>query len=126
MANWHALTGIEDGNAYTIVYHIPIPNSNNRVSVNYRTAIINSGIGGKTILPDGDGTGGTISAAEKSSIQSGALYEHVEPFLTNPGQTLGQLGAAVDARYTALANAANPFVAALANKLAYFGGKSAS
>lgn len=122
MANWHALTGDAFGNTYTVVYHVPIPSANNRVGVNYRTALVNSGLGGTTRLPDGDGTGGTIAAAEKTSIQSGALYEHAEPFATNPGQTLGQLGAAVDARYTALADVNGAFIAGIKNQLQYFGG----
>ena len=121
MANWHALTGKDDANSFTIVYHLAVPNSNNAVAINYRTALVNSGLGGRTILPDGDGTGGTISAAEKTSIQSGALYEYVEPFATNPGQNLATLQAAVDARWTALSNAGGAFLTALANRLKYFG-----
>jgi hypothetical protein len=126
MSQWHALTGSLDGNSYTIAYHVPIPSALNRVSINYRTAIINSGIGGKTILPDGDGTGGTISAAEKTSIGNGSILEVVEVFATNPGQTLAQLGAAVDARFAILSNAANPFLVGIQNRLAYFGGASAT
>lgn len=119
MANWHALLGDKDGNSYEVAYLIPIPSATNRVGVNYRTAIINSGLGGKTILPDGDGTGGTISSTDKTLITTGAAYEVVERFATNPGQTLTQLTNAVNARFTALTTSVQ---AALVNQLAYFGG----
>lgn len=123
---WHALTGLSDGNSYTVAYHIPIPSALNRVGINYRTALVNSGIGGKTIMPDGDGTGGTISATEKTKITSGETFEVVESFATNPGQTLGQLAAAVDARYTFLANTSNPLIVGLQRQLDYYGGTSVS
>lgn len=122
MANWHALIGDVNGNSYTVVYHVPIPSANNRSGVNYRTALVSSGIGGKTILPDGDGTLGTIAAAEKSSILAGSLFEVVEPFATNPGQNLAALQAAVDARWTALGDVNGAFIAALKARLNYFGG----
>ena len=123
MSQWTALTGDKFANAFRIAYLIPIPNTNNRSGVNYRTAIINSGIGGKTVRADGDGTGGTISAADKSSITSGAAYEYVEDFATNPSLNVSQLAAAVDARFTALTTIIQN---ELANQLQYFGGKSVS
>lgn len=122
MANWHALTGGPDGNSYQVAYHLPIPNNNNRVGVNHRTALVNSGIGGTTVLPDGDGTDGTISAAEKTQITNGEVFEHVEPFATNPGETLQQLAAKVNARHAELANVNGVFITELANRLAYYGG----
>lgn len=118
MANWHARTGSGDGNSYTIVFHIAVPSVNNRVGVNYRTALINSGIGGTTVLPDGDGTGGTISAAEKTNIQSGSVIEIVETFLTNPGETAGALQTRIDAYHTTLTARVQ---AELQGKLSYFG-----
>lgn len=127
MSQWHALTGDKDGNSYSVAFHIPIPTpANNRVGISYRTALVNSGLGGKTTLPDGDGTGGTISASEKTSIAAGAVYEKVETFTTNPNETLAQLGARVDARYTALADVNGTFIGGLKNQLSYYGGTSAS
>lgn len=73
MANLHILQ--RSGAEVQVIAHVAIPNSNNAVGVNWRTAIINSGVGGRTSLPDGDGTAGTISAAEKAQIASGAIYE---------------------------------------------------
>lgn len=115
--NYHVLTGREDGNSYSVVFHIPIPNTNNRVAVNYRTALVNSGIGGTTVLPEGNGAG-QITSAEKAQVVAGELYEHVEQFDTNPGETANQIRDRIDARYTALVTAIQ---SRLAGRLAYFG-----
>lgn len=116
--DYHVLTGQDDGNAYVVVYHLPFPTGNNRAGVAYRTALINSGLGGMTRLPDGDGTGGTISASEKSQIAAGELLEFSESFNTHPGETALQLRARVDARWTALANQLPGLAQA---RLEYFG-----
>lgn len=119
MADYHVLTGSADGNSFTVVHHVPVPGSgNNRAGVQWRTALVNSGLGGKTVLPDGDGTGGTISAAEKAAITSGALYEVVEQFDTHPGETAAQLRDRVDTRHTALVAQVQ---AQLQGRLTYFG-----
>jgi hypothetical protein len=118
MANWHALTGSSDGNSFRIVFHIAIPSANNRAGINYQVAMINSGIGGKTALPDGDGNGGTISATEKAAIQAGSLFEYAEDFATNPGELAAALQARIDARYTALIGIVQ---ADLSKRLTYFG-----
>jgi len=119
MANWHALTGQRDGNAFRIVFHVAIPGTgNNRAGVQWRTALINSGIGGTTVLPDGDGTGGTISVTEKTSITTGALFEVVEDFATNPPETGAALKARIDTYFTALSSRVT---ADLQLRLTYFG-----
>lgn len=75
MADIHVLTG--DGNqSWTIVLHLPVPDADNAVSINWRDALVGSGLGGTTQLSDGDGMAGTISAAEKATIESGAVVEH--------------------------------------------------
>lgn len=75
MANVHILD--YDGPRLRFVFHVPIPNVNNPRGVNYRTALTQLGRYGTTILPDGDGTNGTISAAEKAGIASRAVVEVV-------------------------------------------------
>ena len=73
MADMHILTG--DGATWNIVGHFAVPDQTNEANINYRTAIVNSGLGGATVLSDGDGSGGSISAAEKAQIEAGELYE---------------------------------------------------
>jgi hypothetical protein len=122
MAIYHVLTGSGDGNSFDVVFHVAVPNAANRAGISYRTALVNSGMGGATSLPDGDGTGGTISAAEKAQVQAGAVYEHRERVETHPGETAAQLKAKVDARHAALsATGAGTFLDALAKRLSYFG-----
>ena len=84
MADMHVVTGNENGE-WDIIMHFAVPDINNDVGVNYRTALINSGSGVTTSLPDGDGTEGTIDATEKASIESGALHEHRARFLVESG-----------------------------------------
>ena len=76
-----------------LIVHVPIPATNNPAGVPWRTALTRSGMGGKTVLVDGDGTQGTISAAEKALIVSGALWE-VEAHSKWRG---GSTGPAIDA-----------------------------
>ena len=89
MASMHVLT--QGGGQVTVVMHIAIPSANNTVGTNWQTALIGSGLGGTTVLKDGDGTLGTILAAEKASIASGAIYEVVaqlQPESTASGAAL--------------------------------------
>ena len=119
MADYHVLTGSPDGNSYQVCFHLPVPGAgNNRAGVQWRTALINSALGGQTVLLDGDGTGGTISAAEKAEIESGAVFEVSEAFDTHPGETALQLRDRIDARHAALATAVS---AQLQGRLSYFG-----
>lgn len=122
MANMHILT--QDRGLYRIAAHIAIPVGNNSAGVSWRTALINSGLGGSTVLIDGDGTAGTISSAEKSSIASGALYEDVgilevvHDSSTGGSQTTQQLATIVDAYFTARTTAV---LASLQAQLTWFG-----
>lgn len=97
MANMHVLSS--GGGQVLVVMHIAIPSANNTVGVNWRTALIGSGIGGTTVLKDGDGTVGTISAAEKTAILSGAVYE-ISESLQPESTNLAGLPAWLDAQYT--------------------------
>ncbi|MFQ5760197.1 MAG: hypothetical protein ACE5HM_04390, partial [Acidiferrobacterales bacterium] len=79
MADMHVLK--RTGDEYTVVMHFPIPATNNSAAIPWASALVNSGLGGTTILPDGDGTGGTISAAEKTSVLAGTILEHSASYL---------------------------------------------
>lgn len=119
MADYHVLAGSPDGNSFLVVHHVPVPGAgNNRAGVPWRTALVNSGLGGKTVLPDGDGTGGTVGAAEKAQILAGAVYEVAEQVSTHPGETALQLRDRIDARHAALVAAVQ---ADLQGRLTYYG-----
>jgi hypothetical protein len=123
MSNMHVLT--QHSGAFRIVAHIAIPVGNNTAGIAWRTALVASGLGGKTVLPDGDGTIGTISAAEKASIAAGSVYEDVTDLdvthdQTAHGQALtgAQLAAIVDAWYAGHVTAV---LASLQDQLVWFG-----
>lgn len=117
MASLHVLDATpQEGRAkYRVAVHVPIPNTNNSVGVNWRTALINSGIGGTTVLKSGDGTAGTISATEAANVASGALYEQVE---TIEVDTAGSVNAFLDA---VIADVTTRTQARLQAALKYFG-----
>lgn len=125
MSQWHVLGGSPDGNSFQVVFHLPVPSANNRVSINYQTALVNSGLGGKTIMATGTGPG-QISSTELTSVQNGSLYEYLYTFYTNPGETQAQAAARLDALFTQFSNTANMPLAGLQKQLTYFGGTSAA
>jgi hypothetical protein len=67
MANMHVRGRTARG--YSVVCHVAIPAGNNAVGLSWRTAYARSvGAPLVTVLPDGDGTLGTIGAAEKTAV----------------------------------------------------------
>ena len=117
MSNIYVLAANTLQGDYSVAVHIVIPSVNNLVGVNYQTALINSGIGGRTILPTGDGTKGTISAADLASIQAGSLYEVTTTFRPTGGN-LAAIQASLLASAEALQTSA---LAQLQAQLQYFG-----
>lgn len=111
MANVHVLT--IDGNEVSVVMHFAVPSANNAAGVNWRT--IAARVFGATTLPDGDGTAGTISAAEKTSVQSGALVEQAQVFKIG---TSSPTGAQIDAAFS---SAQTAWVADFQNRYARYG-----
>lgn len=77
MANLHVLEQTGPGR-FRVVLHVAIPAGNNPAGFPWRTAVAAHVDALKpSVLPDGDGTAGTISAAEKAQIISGAVLEVV-------------------------------------------------
>lgn len=76
MANIHSLVNM-GGADYQVVVHLAVPAGNNPAGTPWQTAVANMADGGTTVLKDGDGTGGTISAVEKAQIIAGTVVEVV-------------------------------------------------
>ena len=95
MANIHVLDQTGPGR-FRVVYHIAVPATTNSAGVAWRSAIAQS-INQTTpsVLPDGDGTNGTISAAEKAQIVAGAVLEIVRE---EKGQTQGSINTMYNVR----------------------------
>jgi hypothetical protein len=89
MADMHILK--IEGDRLHIVMHLPVAAANNDVGISYRDCLVNSGMGGTTTLADGDGTGGTIAAAEKTQIQAGEVYELSRSWSVRTNTSPGQL-----------------------------------
>lgn len=113
MSDMHVMSGTADG-SWVVVMHFLVPNINNSVTVNYRTAVVNSGLGGTTILTEGVGPG-QITTAEKAQVDSGELYEHSTVFRA---ESTTNLQNAIRLFYTAEKTSV---LAELQRKLRYFG-----
>ena len=114
MANYHILSGKPDGNQLRVVFHLPVPDTNNAVGVGYQAALLMH-LGGAqdSIVP-----ASLLGANEQASLTSGALYEHVWQFGTQPETTLLEKRDILDARYTAFASG---IIAALQARLEFYG-----
>ena len=116
MADMHVLDG--DGSRVRVVMHFAVPDVNNAVGVNYRTALVNSGLGGTTELTEGTGAG-EIATAEKASVESGELLEHsVNVSADGSGQTTGGRQALLRTLYTSIKSAV---IADLQSRLKFYG-----
>ena len=118
MYDMHVLTG-NNGNRWTVVMHFAVPAGNNSVGMLWKDALIKSGMGGTTALPDGDGTGGTIGTTEKAAVEAGTVYEHSGSFLVESGGTSNaELRASLRSFY---ARERAKIIDDLQSKLKYFG-----
>ena len=84
MSNYHIIQADTQGNRFTVVMHIPIPNQTNEVGVNYRTAVVEyqGGAPISSVLPS--------IGSEQTQLDAGELVERVYPFYSNPNETLLQ------------------------------------
>ncbi len=117
MADMHIITG--GRHAWRVVMHFAVQNVNNAVGVNYRTALINSGLASVSVLPDGDGNDGTISATEKTALDDGSIYEHVESLVIDgPGTDTASRVAMLKAEYASIETRV---IDSLKHRLKFFG-----
>lgn len=102
MADMHVISG--DGKRqWRVVMHFDVPSVSNDIGISYQTALVTSGLASVSILPDGDGSGGTIGATEKSALATGTVYEHVVNLnLDGTGTTTASRIANLKNRYAAL------------------------
>jgi len=117
MADIHVLAG--DGLRYwTLVFHFGVPDQLNNINVSYRTALVNSGIGGISQMTKGTGPG-QITTAELALIQTGQLYEFSLSFPAESGATSNaELLTAIRDQY---AKCETPVLDRLRKRLRYYG-----
>ena len=126
MADIHILGKGNDGN-HRIVFHFSVAAGSNDVpaaaggTVTWREAVAGS-LGGSpvSVLPDGDGTKGTISDAELAQIASGEVIERQHLYAVDSGGTADvQRAASIRAVY---AKMKTQVTAEIVAQLGYFGG----
>lgn len=118
MADLHVISGNGRG-TWQVAMHFDVPDKTNTVSVSYRTALVNSGLASVSVLQDGDGTDGTINAAETADLAAGIKFEHVVSiFLDGPGQGASSRLALLRAKYAELESLV---IVRLKDRLEFFG-----
>ena len=96
MSDYHIVDGdLEgEGTAYTVVFHVPVPNENNAISVNLRTALAqDTEVSKASKVP-------WLSQAHKDSLTNGEVFEVILAYRRDPNNTLGQDQAAIDVLFT--------------------------
>lgn len=96
--NYHVLSVSPNGRNATVVFHIPIADTNNAVAYSYNTALSEyvGGVGFVSQVPWG------LAALEQADLENGVLFEHVESINFLNVDTDGQKQAKIDDRFTAL------------------------
>ena len=90
-------------NEVRAVFHIPIPNENNSVGINLRTALVdylrNKSV--VSVVPDLE----TVDSTEYAQIVAGEIFEHDESFkFSNAHSSLGVKQDEMDNRYVTLSS----------------------
>lgn len=118
MADIHILAG--DGRKHwRVAFHLDVPDAMNDAGVNYRRALVNSGLISLSVMPEGDGSKGTIEVFDRLALAEGALWEHVESIRGDThGQTAQSQRTALKLAY---ARAELDVLKRLKRKLKYFG-----
>ncbi|MBX4215682.1 hypothetical protein KW797_01915 [Candidatus Parcubacteria bacterium] len=107
-----------------VVFHVDMPAGNNAANVAWSTAFLRSRQLPRTILPDGDGTAGTIDTSvggEKEKLVAGTRFEIVDSITLqndfDAGTPLSKQ-TILTARYT---RDAAIYIKALKDELNYYG-----
>ena len=112
MANYHILSADRHGNSFSVIMHFPVPDIANAIGRNYREVLI-EWLGGSqpSQVPFIDG-------AEQTQLNAGELLEHSIRFNSNPGESLVQKQARIDALWE---SERTDMVERLSNELSYWG-----
>ena len=114
MSDYHILQADRYGNAYSVVFHVPVPDQDNEVTYSYRTAIVEwqgGAVGISSQVP-------FISGAELTQLQAGELYEVARIFNSNPNESLAQKRDKLDVMFVDIVTATQ---ADFQDKLGYWG-----
>jgi hypothetical protein len=99
MARVHVLNTV--GGRTRVIFHIDVPSGNNTAGTAWSTVLVNSGLGGSTVLTDGTGASGTVAAPEKTALAAGTVFEVEDRIAVPTGMTTAQANAFFDALHAA-------------------------
>ncbi len=93
MSDYHILAADRYGNSFQVVMHFPVPDVENEVGTNYRTAIVEyqGGAPIESVLPN--------PGTEQAQLDAGELYEQQYTFNSNPNETLAEKRDRLDAMF---------------------------
>ena len=112
MSDYHILAGRADGNYFTIVFHLPVPDTDNTVGFNHQD-IVTAQLGAEwtSAVPH-------ITIAEEDQIKAGELYELIWGYDTHPGIPLLDKRSELDAKFTAFSASV---ITQLENRFEFYG-----
>lgn len=96
MSNYHILSMHEKGNKIDVVFHLPIPDEDNAMNVNYRTAVSQWKPFTESKVP------WITSGTEFDALGAGELYEHKETITLDGNMTNLEKRGEIDNRFTSL------------------------
>jgi len=99
VSDYHILQGRADGNYYAVIFHLPVPDTNNAVGFNHRDAVA------AQVPMDWISAVPHIATAESDQVKAGELYELTWGYDTHPGTVLLDKRAELDAKFTTFSTA---------------------
>jgi len=100
MANYHILKSSIEDHEVEIVFHVPVPDENNTVGVNLRTALRQYMPFAASVVP----WLASSNPSEVTSLQNGELYEYRATMEYDAKKTDLQKRTACDLKYTSIVN----------------------
>lgn len=114
MSDYHVMAGDDAGNAFTVAFHVPVPDQDNYVGYSYRQAVVDI-LGGASNIKS---SCPFINPAELTQMQAGEVFEITALFYSYPGENLAAKQARLDTMHGEIVTATQQLYI---NKLGYWG-----
>ena len=88
-----------NSDTWNVVIHNPTPVGNNNAGCSWQDVLVNSGVGGTTVLNEGSGAG-QISTVEKAAVEAGTVIEMATQLTVQPPYALSDWNVAVNEAWT--------------------------
>ena len=94
MSDYHVLDGTENGHAFQVAMHFPVPDANNAAGIAYRTCAAAQAVTSSMVPAN------LLAAGESEALASGLLVEVAEVYRTHPGHPDASDRLRLDALYS--------------------------